>query len=515
MTDGLYAIPEKLDPFPDESMASLAMRYAALHGFPTPERLFDRLALKRRAFPTLMALEPASMEGAAVAALLNLSPHQTSIMSNWHAEPKSVSVGGHRIFTDLTDIHSRQCCPSCLVQAPYHRSFWLMAAIPVCHIHGTFLEQRCPRCATTLTWRGLGPQCCANPACCFDLREAEPVAAPEASRLASAGLHGIYSGKAHPSGLTLDDAMLATLAIGRLLLGSRVAGRSRLSAFIRREREKLAGVLAAGWVALDPWPAAYHTFLAGQVEAHRTEEVIPGLKAAFGQFHRMLKHRRGWQRHLGDELNRFALGRTDIAVRTGRLVAMASRHDTANNRLSLAEVGQALGVSHTAAARIAEGFGGKRSESRRSGKVLVDAAAVAALAQVREAGGETVSTTQAANLLGITSVTLRRLVADGHVAEVPVAQRVKVNESFQRADVVAILTTFERAAAGVPVVDQPAARHRRSRRGGNRDGFGSRAIVAGVLGGTLAPVAVWSGGQGIGRYMFEKPGTPGSEIDSL
>ncbi len=262
----LYNIPEALDPLEDESMTGLAMRYAEPYRFMTPERLFDRLGLKRQALPTLTAFDPSSPEAAAVAALLNLTPDQAALMCNWHPGPKSVSVGGRRLFTDVTDIHTRQCCPLCLAQSPHHRSFWLIAAVPVCHVHGTLLTRICPRCESVLAWRGAGPHRCANPDCCFDLAEAEPVVVPEASRLAAAGMHDLYDGQPHPSGLDLDGALLASLAIGRLLLGFRSAGRSRLSAFVRKQRGELAGVLAAGWAALDPWPAAYHAFLEGRLE---------------------------------------------------------------------------------------------------------------------------------------------------------------------------------------------------------------------------------------------------------
>ena len=164
----------------------------------------------------------------------------------------------------------------------------------------------------------------------------------------------------------------------------------------------------------------------------------------------------------------------------------------------------ALGVSYTASLRIARQLDARRSTAKRSGKFVVDAAAVERMVETLSSRGGLITTKQAASMLGVSEETMRNVVSAGLVSEIPPEGRAFMYQSIPRADVEAILAAFERSAIGAPLVDEPAPLHLRSGRGGTRDGFGSRAIVRGVLDGTLVPVAVWTGGRGIGRYLFDR-----------
>ncbi len=129
-----------------------------------------------------------------------------------------------------------------------------------------------------------------------------------------------------------------------------------------------------------------------------------------------------------------------------------------------------------------------------------------ASAAPRKSDPERLSIKQAAETLGIGEQTVHGLIKDGYLPEAAVGEQTSPWRGIPSADVQAILAAFEQAADGIPLVDAPAPDHRRSGRGGIKDGFGSRAMVEGVLAGTLKPVAVWTGGRGIGRYLLTHPG---------
>ncbi len=135
-------------------------------------------------------------------------------------------------------------------------------------------------------------------------------------------------------------------------------------------------------------------------------------------------------------------------------------------------------------------------------KYVIEASAVRELLAACRTYGDLVGLKEAARLLGMTGQGCAGLISCGLLPEVPVMHRISLGLCIRRADVDALLAAFDLSGPNLPVVDRLEKGHPRVAGPESVDGFGNRAFVAGVLAGELRPVAVWSGAEGIARYLF-------------
>ncbi|MFZ5644659.1 MAG: TniQ family protein [Bacillota bacterium] len=51
-------------------------------------------------------------------------------------------------------------CPLCMREKDYHRIYWLLAPYTICHKHKVYMQDKCPKCNTFISFRQLMKGCC-------------------------------------------------------------------------------------------------------------------------------------------------------------------------------------------------------------------------------------------------------------------------------------------------------------------------------------------------------------------
>ncbi|WP_237215273.1 TniQ family protein [Falsiroseomonas oryziterrae] len=500
---GSYSLPDRLEPHPDESLPGLAMRYARLYGFTVVEDIVAPLRARRRYVPSWACVDPASEEGAAFGRLLNLDAERHRGMSNWHPARGTTAVMGVAMSTDATDLWTRQVCPCCLRDSAHHRAAWLVAAIPVCPVHGVRLLRSCPDCGGRLGWRGTAVHRCSDWQCDLDLREVDPQPIDPRDMAGAAGLLAMLGGAAHPSGMAFDDALRAAVTIGALRLG--LPRWNRLAGLVERERERLPEILSRGWETLVPWPGAWWTHLEELLAGAVHRPARRGLQRAFGPLADILMDAdEGWARALLAEMVDFAALRHDAEVRADVVRRYGTGRVEGERPLSLNEAARMLGVSVDTVTRTAARVGLDAAPIAPGAQRRLRAADVRRLAGAQASADDAITSQQAADILGVSFPTLNRLVGAGLVREIASSDRVKAKLRFRRSDVSALLGAFEQAAEGAPELDSPGPEHRVPGRGGTKDGYGIIRLARSVLSGELKPVAIWTTGSGLEQFLFPR-----------
>ena len=489
-------------PHPDESLVGLIARRAHADQLVAPERLFDGLFSVRRFSPTISNLDPDSEDGRAAAARLGLSRGSFARLSTFHPEKGSSNLMGRQVSSDLVAVGNRQVCPACLRTSPHHRAIWLLTGLPACAEHGSWLLNKCLECSAELTWQGPSLCHCRNAECGADLRECD---APMLRADEVAGVDGLtraWNGEAHPTGLDFGDLLRATLAVGYVRFG--FERWISVTGILRGQRADVPRMLALGWETLLPWPGGFHACLEELLRRTRENPSL-GLRRLdplYGLLIRSRRHR--WGAFLFSEMLDFTAGRTDIQLRAHALRGHVSGRREDMRHLTMNDAATVLGVTVNTVKRLSrrrqlepEVLPGKRQR-------MIDPATIRRLAAEHDLRtGTLVSRTDAEAILGCSRRTVRALAAEGLLPEIPHTERIFARKAHRRAELEGFLATFEEAAAGVPHVDTPNG-YRVPGHGGTRDGNGLVAIVRGVLDGSLRPVAIWTGGTGIQRYLFPR-----------
>lgn len=500
---GQYVLPDELLVHRDESMAGLLMRYAGLYGINVPHKLLVRLGQGARTLPTYAGLDPSSHDGAALGRFLNLSPETAQVMSNWDPRPTYTKVLGFAVSTDLTDCATRQVCPACLAENPYHRASWLLAVVPACPDHGCGLLDCCPICDARLKWSGKDVLACS--ACQADLRLLPTSELPPDEVAAVRGLIGLFRDcRPHASGLAPGDMLQAVYEVGRARSGLHRIGRA--GGNITRQREALPRILASGWHALDPWPGAYRAFLEELTSGSAQREAKTGFAKEFGPFAERLQENRryGWAIPLGAELADYAIGHPGLDIRSSYLSSRGSGRHECERHYSVNEAARLLGVCVDTVRRTSARLNmnmvasGPRMERKLRGS---DIRRLVELQEVRE---DTLSLAAAATVLGISSLTLKQLVAKNLLKDIPRSDRVRTWDAFLLRSLTGFIEMFETAAGSAPEVDDPSGAFRVLGSGGSSDSFGVLRICSQVAAGTLKPIAIWKTGKGLRRYLFPR-----------
>jgi hypothetical protein len=493
-SEGGYVLPVRLEPYRDESLAGFIMRYAAELRFPVPEQMLQRLG-GRRDLMTVAALDPAGA-GKSLSGFLHLSAEQLGRMTLWHPDATAQALRGHQVAYDMSEFATRLICPACLRDACYHRDIWLVRAMPACAIHNARLLHNCPACGQQLKWRGAHVHRCGRPDCGADLRDFEghPVSASDMHGIS--GLLGILEGQQHPSGLGFADALKAVYTLGRLKSG--VRGRRRAATVVTNRSTDMPALLASGWQAFDPWPGAYHAYL-GDLMAAAGPGRGHGLKGAFGVLFEQIRRRKddAWVVAMRGELATFAAGRPDIVLRRDVVRRGSWGGSGTPERISLNEAATILGVSVSTMKTFATRQGLVPLGPANAGRLMLSAEQVRNLAGSAAGRSEIATHDTAAKLLGMSLITVSALVKDGLLPSIPASDRAHRRLSIRMADLQALLAAFEASAAGLPVVAEPGSEHRVIMNG-------ARSVIRAVLDGSRLPVAVWSEGVGLRRYLMPR-----------
>lgn len=501
-----YHFPHSLEAYEDESLSGLILRYAEFYKFQNPMKMFGRLGGPRRRLSSLGFLNPDEADGAALAHLMNLGLTEARRMTNWHGSQRFVSILGHTVTLDLTDCQTRRVCSACLRNKPYHRASWFLTALPACPDHGTPLLKACPRCGKTLRWQGKLIWACSNPGCCYDLRDA---VVPELSEDRLVGIRGLHRlmDAPHASGLELDDAFRASLFLGCLLRGLPQFW-PRLSFLLAAHSEDLPDILSTGWMALDPWPTAFHDVMQDFLDGARGRPAKRGLLKAYGPLAAALTKFRNntWAKVLSDEMGSFSLGRENVVdIRPHVIRRRVSAAQAASLRLSLKEAATVIGVCDTTLRAMMEKFRVNSAPATEGAQRSLLQTDVERLARIRERLNVELTAGAAATILGVSSRTVADLADQGLLKQIPECDRVEPIRRFLPHHLQELLAVFDRAGREVPRVDAPGSDFRvMGQRGGAKDGFGILRITEEVFAGNLRPVAIWASGRGLQQYLFPR-----------
>jgi len=495
-----YRLPDRLEALPDESLSGLIMRYSSLYGFPNPMQLFVRLSGARRWLVNYSAVDPASEDGVELATCLGLTATQARTMSNFHPDRSAMAVGGHRVNVDFTKCAQRRACPTCLRDAPYHRSIWFVSAMTFCARHSTRILAQCPGCETPLRWSGPGVEFCQNADCSLDLRtiQSDPVAPGRAGGIQ--GLARLYDGAEGPGGLGFGDALKAALTIGAIRLGLPLERRRAM--FVDRHGDQLPDILSAGWEAIEPWPSGFRTFLDGLATERSSGHRSRGFNQAYGPLATLIMRKTpDWALPLAKEMADHAARRSDVSIDANTVRRRGTGVGETGSYLSLMDAARYLEVSVDTVQALVKRLGFPGAPAARGEPYQLREADLRNLRKVRVDDG--ITKREAVSMLGVPIRSINQLVEDGTLEAIPIGNRVKRRLSLRRSTVEGLLRRIEQAAEGVPVVDDPSG-YRRFDYLEWGTGSSFRSVCAAMVAGSLKPAAVLRSGSGLVRYLIAK-----------
>ena len=499
-----HVFPRLLAPFADESLPGLLLRYSELYRYRDPRRLLTRTGADDLILWTLCQEDPDGEVGSKLGSLLGLDDPTFRRMSLHTGHQTTIRVLGIPIWRDLARHDLRAVCPACLRDSPHHRAVWLVDALPVCAIHGSWLLTRCPRgeCSSRLRWNGMGVHRCDQRGCRCDLRD---FAAPGVNMGRLGGVRGLHNllhqddDSLSPLGMPRGEALRMAFVLGQHAFGHERS--TRPNGYLKRHMEMVPEILDAGWRALQDWPNGFHGFLDTLSARAATRRGKAGFQKHFGHLANRVYHwaREPWGAPLGTALANYAAGNPDLAVSRHQLRRYAPGVELRHVHVSLGEAQSLLGVGPVTMMALAEQRNLYRRRPEGSGvPALLRADAVRELAD--ELSGFLLPR-EARARLGVGYRLLRQLEAAGLITQVPEAERVMETRSYRRSDIDVFLQACRgkaprmsadaAKAAGLTPITRLAA-----------PGRSVPDVCRALMGGRLRAVAVVTGKQGLASLRF-------------
>ncbi|WBV42530.1 TniQ family protein [Pseudoroseomonas cervicalis] len=494
-----YTLPNASIPHDDESLASLVFRNAARYRFKDPMLIVERLGLHKQSLPALGSKRPPEDAAAALAALLDVDEDTLEIMSNWGRSPNMATVGGHEIRPRHLHAGLRRSCPLCLQDSPHHRSFWNVAAVQHCTVHGIPLPVRCPGCKRPPTWRGKRLDLCGNPDCDYDLAGwSGPTNEPAPAY--ALGLHALY--RAGPSatlpgcGLPLGRAAEAALAIGGFALNQGKMGRP--DSFLRAHGGLAHEAMIKGWEALTDWPHGLHRVLDGLRGRAGGRGWRFGMRREFGGLHRWLYDAAAepWAATLKEGFADYLAGQPDVRASAAALKRFGSPEALRNRHMTANDAAEYLGVAPETMADLAVREKLHLvSPSGAGAPTLLRADLVHALKERKQ---DTLMKQEAEAILGMGRPTLRQLLEDGVLTTLPAEKRVTHQRILLREEVEDLLRRVLEAV--VPANESAQLISFAGAMAGRRD---ASTLIQAVLAGRVVPRGKALRRKGINSLLFD------------
>lgn len=261
MTDQFMApLPTVALPKSDEPVMGLITRLADSNGYPHLSWLTAISDLRKQHLHVVATRQEAHPK----------LDHLSRLSADDFAQISYHPAGADRVRYFHLDIRKplvlakyRKACPLCLNESLYHRAFWDLTPITICHKHGIRLIDKCYTCSAPLGW---GPGQLIRCKCGSNILHsprhtmAEEFIAPVRTVAARLGLR--------PDGDRLNNRLFGTLDAGELLwlmlnLASFCGSGKMVTAHlvIRRRAETIHEALRVGYEALLDWPVSFERYL--------------------------------------------------------------------------------------------------------------------------------------------------------------------------------------------------------------------------------------------------------------
>lgn len=415
--------------------------------------------------------------------------------------------------------YSSKVCPQCLAEERFHRAIWDLTYVVACPYHRCLLLDRCPSCHKKLSAKRQGPHLCS---CGYDLRSELVVPAEHAALRLTRLIYraaGDWSGTSDfeetypPEVLSLD--LNGILNVIHCFSSRLHSPGEKLKEAVRRNIEipTAASSLAFADRLLSTWPVGFHAVLAEINQAYKVPIENKSVKGAFGLLYRFLHTREslGELDFVRDAFRSFLAENWDGLPRWhNRWLRKGTTPSTKWMTVTQAAAKSNGVVDRQCFRRLVRNgvlkgkFANSEGDKRRNQLWIEQKSFDAWMANA----GQWVSTPAAAEMLG--------LVRDG-VFELSRAAVLKSSEDVLpgcqlsgvkvlKADIDQILYAFDQYE--LPVISrQKMPDGLVSLRDAIRDHIGLRGLssaVKSVMSGSLRPMALVDGRDGLYRYCFSK-----------
>lgn len=177
-------------------------------------------------------------------------------------------------------------CPSCLLEAPYLRSFWALKLVCHCERHKTKLQELCSACGAAQFLARSNFRSCI---CGERLSVADGLVVPTISEVKLLGrLHFAFDGSRGYDALEqLNSSAWMRLIryFGQFEDGKEPERPGQLGNL--HDLDVAAGVFLRAAVLLDEWPANFNRLL---VSTLKNRPMSPSLRKSFGRLYRLIYH---------------------------------------------------------------------------------------------------------------------------------------------------------------------------------------------------------------------------------
>lgn len=431
-----YVLPGAHRPHADESLPGLLMRNAERYRFRDPRMLLHRISPPDLVLWSLCREDPASKFGSDLRQLLNLSEDEFSRLSMWTPEETSVGILGQSVWRELVLAERRMVCPLCLQDSQHHRAAWMITAMPICGVHGVWLQDHCHRCHEPLSWQGHHAHRCSVQHCSADMRDAPVVQAAPDHLAAMIGLHSVLHATdpsaVSPLGLPFGQLLRLSVQIGRLRSGFK--REARMPAFMKREQARFPEILDMGWSAFQDWPHGFNRLLADLQAKAGSRKGRDGLRKAFDILPNWVHEwvREPWGVPIGVAFTEYVASRSDIATTRNTVQRYSPSTPVVMAHVTTSEVQRATGVSPGAVRRVIERRGAYALAPQGEGTPSL--ISVANFEVLKKAAKEFALPEKARRLLGVGRRVFDQMEEAGLITQVPLEERFLEVEPYRTAE---------------------------------------------------------------------------------
>ena len=497
-----------MPPEPGESLPSLVLRNAERYRFRNPMRLLRQIRPPTTSLATLAFVDPASEFGGRLAHLFGITRECLARLAHGTGDPKTCTILGHRLHHEFVSLDQRRYCPLCLRDSPHHRAIWDVSVLTVCPKHGVRLLEHCPA-GHRVNWRTDRVHMCARRDCRADLRGAPVQHVPSVELEGVRGLTALLDGQQPPGLVPLSpgDVLRAAFHLGAIACGHHRSPRP--IRFVRRHAGEMAGILDAGWAALQEWPQGFHRLLDRLRAGQGARRGRYGVRKEFGFLSHWLWDvaSEPYGAVLGNAFHRYVAEQPDLATPAHQVRRFRSADQLRHRHMTGSEAAEALGIGYDRLALLAAAHDlylvpptGKGAAS------LMRADRVHALLQQRSG---LLSGVDVQRRLGVGKLTLKKLRDAGMLSVVPDADAA----GTVRYPVTSVEGLLQELADRVPP-DRPVPTDSVTiatiARRVPIPGFDTTDVLQAIRAGRLTPAGVARKGRGLQRFRFRS-----SDVDSF